>query len=68
MITIYVKTQAEQQFAEAAMDHELMTNVNLNGASYEVLIDEDQAYSIDGAPGYEGNKLMNVVFAQPSEI
>ena len=67
MITIYVKTASEKAFAKTAMDRELMHNPNLNGADYEVVKDEDLAYSIDGGDNIVMATLMNVVFEKPIE-
>ena len=62
MYKIYVKDQAQKQYAMAAMKLQIIANPNLNGADYEVEIDSDLEGSIDGGDALIGAALMHVVF------
>lgn len=67
MIKIFVKDEAEKVFAQTAMEREVMYNLNLNGADFEVEINQDFAGSIYGGDELVGASLMTVVFESPSD-
>ena len=60
MITITTTTKELARRAKEVMEHELLYNVNLNGAEYEVEIGDFN--EINGVEAYIGNSLYSMIF------
>lgn len=68
MIKIYVKNEQQKLKANEVMEHEVTYNPNLNGALFEVLVDEDEYPSIDIKDEIEGCKLMSLIFRDDETV
>ena len=62
MITITAANDTQEAKAREVMDHEIMSNPNLNGAEYEILRGDEWETGIEIDDQYLGRNLHDKIF------